>query len=735
MRLSAAGAADWRGSTRWWTTTAAACALALAGLAAFPGAAVAQESPEPEPEPSDSPPALHVPEPVPGEPVCEINDPRLVELSGMVAVGDQYIVVNDSQDFGFEARLPIFFLNQDCEVVDEQPFLIGRPLDPEGLEYDPQTQTLWVGDIGDNAAGVAGGGETRPTVALWRVDLSGGDRTPVIHRFVYPDGQPRDAEALLIDGEGMPMIVTKTAGPAELYVPTELIPNNPPEQGVPLEKVGEFDPPDTGTPNRFQAPGRKTITGGAVAPDGSRVVLRTYADAFEFDVVDGDVAGAITEGEPRVTPLPDEPQGEAITYTSDGSHFLTVSEVGDDGLPAVIARYTPSVPPEPTPPPAEPETPSESSGFSLFNNVQDIINLIAAVGVVGLILVGVGVFGIVRARRRRAAAEDSEAAAPVTGRANLYGSGAAGGGGAPDGSGSPTAPGSPGGPDAAAHEQGWEPGAGRPSGVYTSQAAGEGEYPAGPPAAGQQQPPAGGEYPGGEYGGGQYGGTTYSAHAYPENAHPGNEYPGNEYGGQQQYAGQEYGGQQYAGGQYGGGEYGGHQYEGNEYGGNQYAGGQYGGAQYAGHEYGSHPHAGGEYAGGQYGGDEYGGHQYEGGGYGGNEYAGAQYGGDGYGDGGYAGAEHGGQYGGAGYDQQGYGAQYGGAEDYQAAGYPPQPYPDQGQQPGAAGYGGEGGGTYHAGDHQGGAHQGGATYQGGGQPDYYSEDPDYPYEFRGQGRY
>src|SRR5690606_7504617 len=132
MRLSAAGAADWRGSTGWWTTTAAACALALAGLAAFPGAAVAQESPEPEPEPSDSPPALHVPEPVPGEPVCEINDPRLVELSGMVAVGDQYIVVNDSR------------------------------------ASNPKTQTLWVGDIGDNAAGVAGGGETRPTVALWR---------------------------------------------------------------------------------------------------------------------------------------------------------------------------------------------------------------------------------------------------------------------------------------------------------------------------------------------------------------------------------------------------------------------------------------------------------------------------------------------------------------------------------------------------------------------------------------
>src|SRR5690606_36109612 len=148
---------------------------------------------------------------------------------------------------------------------------------------------------------------------------------------------------------------TKEFGTAQLYVPTEVVPSSSLDQFLPLEQVGEFSPPDTGTDNPFQGPGRQVITGGAVSPDGSRVVLRTYADAFEFDVTDGDVPGAITNGVPRVTPLPGEPQGEAITYTPDGSLFLTVSEVAEleDVAPQILS-YTPSVPPEPTTPPAEP---------------------------------------------------------------------------------------------------------------------------------------------------------------------------------------------------------------------------------------------------------------------------------------------------------------------------------------------------------------------------------------------
>src|SRR3712207_6972861 len=54
---------------------------------------------------------------------------------------------------------------------------------------------------------------------------------------------------------------------------------------------------------------------------GGKVVLRTYSDALEWDVSGGDVLAALT-GKPRVTPLPDEPFGEAITYSRDGKSLL-----------------------------------------------------------------------------------------------------------------------------------------------------------------------------------------------------------------------------------------------------------------------------------------------------------------------------------------------------------------------------------------------------------------------------
>ena len=90
-------------------------------------------------------------------------------------------------------------------------------------------------------------------------------------------------------------------------------------------KVGEITLPKTQTENPLNTFGRIAITGAARSPDGSRVVLRTYADAFEWDVTGGDIVGALTTGKPRVTALAD-PFGEAISYTPDGKSFLTVSD-------------------------------------------------------------------------------------------------------------------------------------------------------------------------------------------------------------------------------------------------------------------------------------------------------------------------------------------------------------------------------------------------------------------------
>jgi hypothetical protein len=90
------------------------------------------------------------------------------------------------------------------------------------------------------------------------------------------------------------------------------------------------------------------ITGGAVSPDGRFAVLRTYADAFEFAVSGGDVVAAVTTGRARPVAMPDEPQGESVAYSADGTALLTVSEGSDP----VILRYPLPGRPAVTSPPA-----------------------------------------------------------------------------------------------------------------------------------------------------------------------------------------------------------------------------------------------------------------------------------------------------------------------------------------------------------------------------------------------
>jgi hypothetical protein len=387
-------------------TVSAALCLTLAVVAAGPAPAAAQTTPSPSPE---AEPEIAVPEAVPGEEVCRITDQRLQTLSGIVALGNgTYAVVNsDRPPWG--GVWPIFILDEACQVVDEIPYPM-QTLRTEALAYDREQQILWVGDIGDDFE--IRDVEPRPSVALWRVDLSGGDRTPVLYRLGYPDG-PRDAGGLILDSDGTPVIVTHNVGEAELFRPAgEMVPELPHEDAIPLERVGRFTPPDTGTEHRIGRVARQLVTGGANHPDGDRVVLRTYTDAFEFDVEGGDITGAITDGTPRVTPLPGEPMGEAITYSADGEHFLTVSEVVEETggeLPAIL-RYTPSEPaPEPTPT-EEPAGEPAAAARSLLDRLgpQGIINIIGAVGLIGLLMVAAGIVGIVRARRQPPDDDDDE---------------------------------------------------------------------------------------------------------------------------------------------------------------------------------------------------------------------------------------------------------------------------------------------------------------------------------------
>jgi hypothetical protein len=280
------------------------------------------------------------------------------------------------------------------------------PRDTEDMVLSPDGETLWIADIGDNDL-------QRGTIALWTMPVDGSER-PRIHRLSYPAGERHDAEALLLNGDGTPIIVTKEVGKAAgVYTPTAALKTDN-LTGVPLKRVGEVTvPPSTTSASAFVRLGRGTVDGGAIAPGGGRVVLRTYTDALEWTVSGGDVLAAI-QGKPRVTPLPDEPLGEAITYSSDGRYLYTVSDM--QGRPAggdnYILRYTPATTTAAAPTPgagADNDAPSWLSSLT----INDITYLVGAVGLLGAILVGVGFFGILRSRKRPPAQRPGAGARPA----------------------------------------------------------------------------------------------------------------------------------------------------------------------------------------------------------------------------------------------------------------------------------------------------------------------------------
>lgn len=248
------------------------------------------------------------------EAVCSVGDPRLAELSGLAADSEHLYAVADGG-----TRAEVVVLDDDCQVRD----VLTAPTDPydvEDLALGPDA-TLWLGDTGDNR-------QVRETVALHALSRDG---TSTLYRLTYPDG-PHDAEALVVDGEGTPYIITKSAvGSSRVYRPSGPLVSPGP---TPLEEVATVSLLPTATQGGpLGVAGSVLVTGAALSPDGSVVALRTYTDAYLYPVTGGDIAGAFGHQPVRV-PLPGEPQGEAIAFTPDGT-LLSAGEGSGEQVRAI----------------------------------------------------------------------------------------------------------------------------------------------------------------------------------------------------------------------------------------------------------------------------------------------------------------------------------------------------------------------------------------------------------------
>ncbi len=270
--------------------------------------------------------------------VSVIDDPRIVEASGMAAsvkFDDLVYVMNDSG----EAQMIYAVRVSSGAVVGATTVTNGQWKDSEALSIDGDG-TLWVADTGDNLV-------DRDDAALYSIEEPGeGDRTVTAQRYpVSYEGGAQDVEALLVEpGTGAKYLVSKSFVSATVYaLPDELSASDNVAQPV------------------ARAPA--AVTDGAFTPDGSRVLLRTYADVRELDP--GDWSEIRSIGTPAVQ------QGETLAAESGNRTFL----IGSEGASSPLIRVaippgtapTPSVTPTPSPSPVPVDAngdPRASQGFA-----------------------------------------------------------------------------------------------------------------------------------------------------------------------------------------------------------------------------------------------------------------------------------------------------------------------------------------------------------------------------------
>ena len=255
--------------------------------------------------------------------------PRLAESSGIVAsirAPGIFWTHNDSGDGAF-----LYATDSAGRDLGAVRVAGARAVDWEDIAAGPcfvaAGRCLYVGDLGDNGA-------RRPYVIIYRVPEPEPPSGPVdtlgsaaiLDSIVlrYPDG-PHNAEALVVTRAGDLLIITKDlAGPAKLFRTT--LRRGP--VGRVLQLLGALRLQTSALTGRL-------VTGAAVSPDDSLLVVRTYV-SLHFFLLRGDSLPT-PFGPPAGVTIPVvEPQGEAVCF--DGATRLILTSEQGLASHAVLTR-------------------------------------------------------------------------------------------------------------------------------------------------------------------------------------------------------------------------------------------------------------------------------------------------------------------------------------------------------------------------------------------------------------
>ncbi|SDR73365.1 hypothetical protein [Actinopolymorpha singaporensis] len=306
--------------------------------------------------------------------VFSIGDARITESSGLAASAVHRGYFYTHNDSGDEPR--VFLVDPRGRVAGTISLRTAENVDWEAIAPGPERR-IWVGDIGDNTRV-----RDRITIYRFREPESPIDQ-PVEwsrFRFRYPDGA-HDAEALLVDPRTARVyVVTKDPGGGAIYAaPANLVAGTT----APLTKVAD-------------APAM--VTDGAFLPDGSAIVLRTYADVRVLRWPGGKPERTIPLSQPQR-------QGESLAVGADGKRLFLGSEGANSAvyeLPFTAAasapsRRAPNATPSPSPSPTAQAPTSAGSDGSLMSGLPRWILLLV---IAAALLAGLAAYPASRRRPR-----------------------------------------------------------------------------------------------------------------------------------------------------------------------------------------------------------------------------------------------------------------------------------------------------------------------------------------------
>ena len=269
--------------------------------------------------------------------LCRFDGDRLSEISGLATSSIHEGIVWAHNDSGGGPKLYAVDTD-DCRIRAVVRVRGITAQDPEAIAVgtgSTGSPVIWWGDVGDNTA-------ERRYVEIHEIRepaaLSSGSVSATTYRVLLKPRQ--DAEALLADGDELWLIGKGLLGGTVWALPRPL-------------RAGEA--------GRARAVGEEQalVTDAAMRPGGGYAV-RDYS---EVRIYSGRPPGELLTR----MPLPDQVQGEAMTWTPDGTALIVASE-GDDRLllvPIDVPLQQPVASAAPTPVPsastAAPQPASESA--------------------------------------------------------------------------------------------------------------------------------------------------------------------------------------------------------------------------------------------------------------------------------------------------------------------------------------------------------------------------------------